>query len=77
MPSPSASFDRLREFLASRMRMSHVYQPLMLKMLIQTALQAQGGNITGGASEAQSAQASCGAMVQDNPVAIHEPPDHR
>jgi len=35
MSSPSASFDRLRDFISSKMRMSHVYQPLMLKMLIQ------------------------------------------
>ena len=35
MPSSSAPFDLLRAFLASRRRMSHVYQPLMLKTLIQ------------------------------------------
>jgi hypothetical protein len=35
MPSPSASFDCLREFISSRTRMSHVYQSLMLKKLIQ------------------------------------------
>ena len=28
--SPSAAFLRLREFIAERMRMSHIYQPLML-----------------------------------------------
>ncbi len=36
MSSLSAPFDRLRDFISSKMRMSHVYQPLMLKMLIQT-----------------------------------------
>lgn len=35
MSVSSASFDLLLEFLSSRMRMSHIYQPLMLKMLIQ------------------------------------------
>jgi ATP adenylyltransferase len=35
MPPPSAPFDLLREFISSRMRMSHVFQPLMLKTLIQ------------------------------------------
>ena len=31
---PSA-FDRLRLFLTDQMRMSHIYQPLMLKTLIE------------------------------------------
>ncbi len=35
MSVQSAPFDLLQEFLSSRMRMSHIYQPLMLKMLIQ------------------------------------------
>ena len=35
MSPPSTSFDRLRDFISSKMRMSHVYQPLMLKTLIQ------------------------------------------
>jgi len=31
MPSsPSATYQRLRETIAKRMRMSHIYQPLML-----------------------------------------------
>jgi len=29
-PQPSAAYQRLRAFIAERMRMSHVYQPLML-----------------------------------------------
>ncbi len=33
-PSPSAAFLRLRAFIAERMRMSHVYQPLMLLELL-------------------------------------------
>ena len=32
--SPSAAFLRLREFIAERMRMSHIYQPLMLLELL-------------------------------------------
>ena len=32
--SPSAAFLRLRAFIAERMRMSHVYQPLMLLELL-------------------------------------------
>jgi hypothetical protein len=32
--SPSAAFLRLRAFIAERMRMSHIYQPLMLMELL-------------------------------------------
>jgi hypothetical protein len=32
--SPSATYQRLREYNAERMRMSHVYQPLMLMELL-------------------------------------------
>ena len=28
--SPSATYPRLRQTIAERMRMSHIYQPLML-----------------------------------------------
>ena len=35
MSLPIDSWGLLRDFLSSKMRMSHVYQPLMLKMLIQ------------------------------------------
>jgi hypothetical protein len=28
--SPSATYQRLRQTIAERMRMSHIYQPLML-----------------------------------------------
>ena len=28
--SPSATYKRLRQYIAERMRMSHIYQPLML-----------------------------------------------
>jgi len=35
MPPPhSATYQRLREYIAERMRMSHVYQPLMLMELL-------------------------------------------
>ena len=29
-PTPSPTYERLREYIAKRMRMSHIYQPLML-----------------------------------------------
>jgi hypothetical protein len=32
--SPSAAFLRLRDFIAEQMRMSHIYQPLMLMELL-------------------------------------------
>lgn len=35
MNSSSTSFDLLRDFITTKMRMSHIYQPLMLKNLIQ------------------------------------------
>ena len=33
-PTPSPTYERLRDTIASRMRMSHVYQPLMLMELL-------------------------------------------
>ncbi len=33
-PPPSATYQRLRETIAERMRMSHIYQPLMLMELL-------------------------------------------
>jgi hypothetical protein len=33
-PPPSATYQRLRHTIAERMRMSHVYQPLMLMELL-------------------------------------------
>jgi len=33
-PPPSATYERLRHYIAERMRMSHVYQPLMLMELL-------------------------------------------
>jgi len=33
-PPPSAAFLRLRAYFAERMRMSHIYQPLMLMELL-------------------------------------------
>ena len=32
--SPSATYQRLREYIAKPMRMSHIYQPLMLMELL-------------------------------------------
>lgn len=34
MPAMSQAYDRLREFLDHKMRMSHVYQPVMLQVLL-------------------------------------------
>jgi hypothetical protein len=33
-PTPSPTYERLRDTIARRMRMSHVYQPLMLMELL-------------------------------------------
>jgi 5-methylcytosine-specific restriction endonuclease McrA len=33
-PHPSPTYDRLRHYIAQRMRMSHIYQPLMLMELL-------------------------------------------
>jgi len=33
-PAPSPAYQRLSEFIAERMRMSHIYQPLMLMELL-------------------------------------------
>ena len=33
-PPPSPTFERLRDYIAKRMRMSHIYQPLMLMELL-------------------------------------------
>ena len=35
-PTPSPTCERLRHYIAERMRMSHVYQPLMLMELLKT-----------------------------------------
>jgi hypothetical protein len=41
----SSAFARLSQFLAEQMRMSHVYQPLMLKTLIEGEGWASARNI--------------------------------
>jgi len=33
-PTPSPTYERQRDYIAKRMRMSHVYQPLMLMELL-------------------------------------------
>jgi hypothetical protein len=33
-PPPSTTYQRLGEYIAERMRMSHTYQPLMLQELL-------------------------------------------
>jgi diadenosine tetraphosphate (Ap4A) HIT family hydrolase len=40
MSSAASAYLSLRDFLTQRMRMSHIYQPLMLKVLIQNGGQA-------------------------------------
>jgi hypothetical protein len=35
-PTPSPTYERLRDTIAKRMRMSHIYQPLMLMELLKT-----------------------------------------
>jgi ATP adenylyltransferase len=42
---PSATYQRLREYMAERMRMSHVHQPLML-MIFGRHSQSPAGNVT-------------------------------
>ena len=54
-PPPSATYEHLRLYIAQRMRMSHIYQPLMLMELlgcrspapaqdvVRRILEAQGG----------------------------------
>jgi hypothetical protein len=39
--SPSATYQRLRHYIAERIRMSHVYQPLMLMELLGHGLARQ------------------------------------
>ena len=34
-PTPSPTCERLRHYIAERMRMSHVYQPLILMELLE------------------------------------------
>ena len=33
-PAPSTTYQRLRHYIAKRMRISHIYQPLMLMELL-------------------------------------------
>jgi hypothetical protein len=40
-PTPSPTYERLRDTIAKRMRMSHVYQPLMLMELLGHGLARQ------------------------------------
>jgi len=39
--TPSSAYERLREYIAKRMRKSHVYQPLMLMELLGHGLARQ------------------------------------
>jgi hypothetical protein len=47
-PPPSAAFLRLRAYIAERMRMSHIYQPLMLMELLGRSSPAQRRTWPGG-----------------------------
>jgi hypothetical protein len=40
-PTPSPTYERLRDTIAKRMRMSHVYQPLMFMELLGHGLARQ------------------------------------
>jgi hypothetical protein len=33
-PTSTSTYERLRDYIAKRMRMSHVYQPLMLREVL-------------------------------------------
>jgi diadenosine tetraphosphate (Ap4A) HIT family hydrolase len=49
-PPPCATYQRLRDYIAERMRMSHVYQPLMLVELLKRRrqqLRAEDATISG------------------------------
>ena len=39
--TPSPTYERLRDYIARRIRMSHVYQPLMLMELLGHGLARQ------------------------------------
>ena len=45
-PTPSATYQRLRDTIAKRMRMSHVYQPLMLMELLGRRSPAPAQDVT-------------------------------
>ncbi len=40
-PTPSPTYERLRHYIAKRMRVSHIYQPLMLMELLGHGLARQ------------------------------------
>ncbi len=44
-PTPSPAYQRLRRFIAERMRMSHIYQPLMLMELLSRSSPAPAEDI--------------------------------
>ena len=41
----ASSFEHLRDFIRRRMRMSHIYQPVMIKELLQSGGKASIRNI--------------------------------
>jgi hypothetical protein len=45
-PTPSPTYERLRETISKRMRMSHVYQPLMLMELLGRRSPAPAQDVT-------------------------------
>jgi hypothetical protein len=44
-PSPSPTYERLRHYIAERMRISHVYQPLILMELLERRSPAPAQNV--------------------------------
>ncbi|MEA5442108.1 hypothetical protein [Cyanobium gracile] len=44
-PTPSAAYERLRQCIAKRMRMSHIYQPLMLMELLSRSSPAPAQDV--------------------------------
>ena len=53
----SPAFQRLADFLQHDMRMSHIYQPLMLKLLLEQGGRAATRDIAGVPVETKCSQA--------------------
>ncbi len=49
-PIPSPTYERLRHYIAKRMRMNHVYQPLMLMELLGRRRPAPAQDVARGPS---------------------------
>ena len=53
----SPAFQRVAQFLQNEMRMSHIYQPLMLKLLLEQGGRAATRDIAGVPVETKCSQA--------------------